>query len=54
MSGGGLQFITGRAAPLRGRIRVPGDKSVSHRAIMFASLADGVSRITGFLATHDQ
>jgi 3-phosphoshikimate 1-carboxyvinyltransferase len=53
MSGGGLQFTTGRAAPLRGRIRVPGDKSVSHRAIMFASLADGVSRITGFLEGED-
>lgn len=53
MSDGGLQFTTGRAAPLRGRIRVPGDKSVSHRAIMFASLADGVSRITGFLEGED-
>ncbi len=53
MSGGGLQFTTGRAAPLRGRVRVPGDKSVSHRAIMFASLADGVSRITGFLEGED-
>ncbi len=53
MSGGGLQFTTGRAAPLRGRVRVPCDKSVSHRAIMFASLADGVSRITGFLEGED-
>lgn len=53
MSGGGLQFTTGRAAPLRGRIRVPGDKSISHRAIMFASLADGVSRISGFLEGED-
>jgi 3-phosphoshikimate 1-carboxyvinyltransferase len=53
MSGGGLQFRTGRAAPLRGRIRVPGDKSVSHRAVMFASLADGVSRISGFLEGED-
>lgn len=53
MTGGGLQFITGRAAPLHGRVRVPGDKSVSHRAIMFASLADGVSRIRGFLEGED-
>lgn len=53
MSGGNLHFLTGAAAPLRGRIRVPGDKSVSHRAIMFASLADGVSRITGFLEGED-
>lgn len=53
MSASGLKFLTGHAAPLRGRIRVPGDKSISHRAIMFASLADGVSRITGFLEGED-
>ena len=40
-------------APLQGRIRVPGDKSVSHRAIMLASLAEGVSRIDGFLEGED-
>ncbi|MBP9154756.1 MAG: 3-phosphoshikimate 1-carboxyvinyltransferase [Xanthomonadales bacterium] len=53
MSTGRLQFVTAAASPLRGRIRVPGDKSISHRAIMFASLADGVSRITGFLEGED-
>lgn len=40
-------------APLHGRIRVPGDKSVSHRAIMLAALAEGVSRIDGFLEGED-
>ncbi|MDH5821500.1 3-phosphoshikimate 1-carboxyvinyltransferase [Luteimonas sp. RD2P54] len=40
-------------APLRGELRVPGDKSVSHRAVMLASLADGVSRIEGFLEGQD-
>ena len=40
-------------APLQGRIRVPGDKSVSHRAVMLAALADGVSRIDGFLEGED-
>ena len=40
-------------AGLRGRLRVPGDKSVSHRAIMLASLAHGVSRIHGFLEGED-
>ncbi|UNK43881.1 3-phosphoshikimate 1-carboxyvinyltransferase [Luteimonas sp. S4-F44] len=40
-------------APLRGELDVPGDKSVSHRAIMLASLADGTSRITGFLEGED-
>jgi len=38
---------------LNGTIRVPGDKSISHRSIMFASLAEGVSNITGFLEGED-
>jgi 3-phosphoshikimate 1-carboxyvinyltransferase len=33
--------------PLRGRLRVPGDKSISHRAALFAALATGPSRLTG-------
>jgi 3-phosphoshikimate 1-carboxyvinyltransferase len=36
-----------RAARLRGDLVLPGDKSISHRALMFALLADGVSRISG-------
>ena len=36
-----------RAARLRGELVVPGDKSISHRALMLALLADGVTRITG-------
>ncbi len=36
-----------------GQITVPGDKSISHRAVMLASLADGVSNITGFLKGAD-
>lgn len=39
--------------PLHGTLDIPGDKSVSHRAIMLASLADGVSRIEGFLEGDD-
>lgn len=46
-------WIVGAGTPLTGRIRVPGDKSVSHRAIMLASLAEGVSRIDGFLEGED-
>lgn len=38
---------------LTGRFRVPGDKSISHRAIMLASIAEGVTRITGFLEGED-
>ena len=54
MSGGTRKdWIVGPGRPLAGRIRVPGDKSVSHRAIMLASLAEGVSRIDGFLEGED-
>jgi 3-phosphoshikimate 1-carboxyvinyltransferase len=38
---------------LSGEIRVPGDKSISHRAVMLASLAKGTSEITGFLTGED-
>jgi len=46
-------WIAAPGAPLRGEVRVPGDKSVSHRAIMLAALADGTSRIEGFLEGED-
>jgi len=39
--------------PLHGNVRVPGDKSVSHRALMLAAIADGESRISGFLEGED-
>jgi len=39
--------------PLTGAIRVPGDKSISHRSLMFAGLAVGRSRITGLLEGED-
>ena len=39
--------------PLTGRIAVPGDKSISHRALMFAGLAVGESRISGLLEGDD-
>jgi 3-phosphoshikimate 1-carboxyvinyltransferase len=39
--------------PLHGDLAVPGDKSVSHRAIMLASLAEGTSRVRGFLEGGD-
>jgi 3-phosphoshikimate 1-carboxyvinyltransferase len=40
-------------AALTGHCHVPGDKSVSHRAVMFASIAEGTSKIAGFLDGHD-
>ncbi|RYY23537.1 MAG: 3-phosphoshikimate 1-carboxyvinyltransferase [Sphingomonadales bacterium] len=39
--------------PLKGRLRVPGDKSISHRALMFSALAVGESRIEGLLEGED-
>ncbi len=38
---------------IKGRLRVPGDKSISHRSIMLASIAEGVTRISGFLEGED-
>ena len=38
---------------LRGEITVPGDKSISHRSVMFGSLAKGVTRVSGFLQGED-
>ena len=46
-------WIAHAGQPLQGRIRVPGDKSISHRAIMLAAIADGTSRIEGFLEGED-
>jgi 3-phosphoshikimate 1-carboxyvinyltransferase len=41
------------AGPLRGTIRVPGDKSISHRSIMLGALALGETRVTGLLEGED-
>ena len=41
------------AAPLTGTVRVPGDKSISHRALMFGALAVGETRISGLLEGED-
>ncbi len=42
-----------RAKALSGRVRVPGDKSISHRALMFGALATGTTRIRGLLEGED-
>jgi 3-phosphoshikimate 1-carboxyvinyltransferase len=42
-----------KAPPIRAEITVPGDKSISHRSIMLAALANGPSKITGFLPSED-
>lgn len=40
-------------APLKGEITVPGDKSISHRAVMFGALAEGTTEVTNFLQGAD-
>ncbi|HEV8661794.1 MAG TPA: 3-phosphoshikimate 1-carboxyvinyltransferase [Candidatus Methylomirabilis sp.] len=45
--------IRGPAPPLAGRLRVPGDKSITHRAILLGALADGTTEIRGYLAGED-
>jgi 3-phosphoshikimate 1-carboxyvinyltransferase len=42
-----------RSPPLRGRVRVPGDKSISHRALIFGALTVGETRISGLLEGED-
>jgi 3-phosphoshikimate 1-carboxyvinyltransferase len=42
-----------RSGPLRGRVRAPGDKSVSHRALIFGALAEGVTEVEGLLEGED-
>ncbi|HVP69486.1 MAG TPA: 3-phosphoshikimate 1-carboxyvinyltransferase [Anaeromyxobacteraceae bacterium] len=46
-------MVCRRRGPLRGTFEVPGDKSVSHRALLFAALARGESRVTGLLRAED-
>jgi len=41
------------SGPLAGRVRVPGDKSISHRALILGALASGVTRIRGLLEAED-
>jgi 3-phosphoshikimate 1-carboxyvinyltransferase len=42
-----------RSGPLQGRAKVPGDKSISHRSLMFGGLASGETRVTGLLEGED-
>ena len=42
-----------RGVPLRGRVRVPGDKSISHRALLLGAVAEGTSRVENFLPAAD-
>lgn len=46
-------FCVRPSGALRGRISVPGDKSISHRGLLLGAIAYGVSRVTGFLPSSD-
>lgn len=48
-----LKFIARPGGQLRGSVRVPGDKSISHRSIMLGALAEGVTHVSGFLEGDD-
>ena len=48
-----ISYFISPGGKLSGKFRVPGDKSISHRALMLAAIADGQSRITGFLDSED-
>ncbi|MGC1547456.1 MAG: 3-phosphoshikimate 1-carboxyvinyltransferase [Rhodanobacter sp.] len=50
---GSLDWSSRPSGPLHGKLRVPGDKSVSHRSLMLGALADGPSHIRGFLEGED-
>ena len=46
-------FVTSKCRPLKGSIKVPGDKSISHRSIMLGSIATGITKVSGFLQGED-
>lgn len=48
-----IQFKVQPGGAIKGRIRVPGDKSISHRSIMLGSIAEGTTHVTGFLEGED-
>ncbi len=51
--GTNITTIEPLGAPLKGAARVPGDKSISHRAVLFSAMAEGTSRLTGVLDSAD-
>ena len=48
-----IDYCVKPGGQLSGTFRVPGDKSISHRSIMFGSIADGTTHVTGFLQGED-
>ena len=48
-----IDYIVRPSGPLHGDIRVPGDKSISHRCVMLGAIADGDTRVSGLLEGED-
>lgn len=48
-----MRKLINHAKSLQGKLTIPGDKSISHRSVMFGSIAEGETRITGFLRADD-
>lgn len=48
-----VKFIVQPGGIIKGRVRVPGDKSISHRSIMLGAIAEGTTTVTGFLEGAD-
>ncbi|MEX2132287.1 MAG: prephenate dehydrogenase/arogenate dehydrogenase family protein, partial [Pseudohongiellaceae bacterium] len=48
-----LNYVVLPGGQVRGDVRVPGDKSISHRAVIFGSIATGVTQVSGFLEGED-
>ena len=48
-----VRFRVDPGGALKGRLRVPGDKSISHRSIMLGALAEGITEVSGFLEGED-
>ena len=48
-----MDYLVKPVESIEGEIRVPGDKSITHRAIILASIADGQSKLTGVLEGDD-
>jgi 3-phosphoshikimate 1-carboxyvinyltransferase len=47
------KFIVKPATTLSGKLKIPGDKSISHRSIMLGSLSQGITQVSGFLQGED-
>ena len=45
--------LVGRKNSLNGKIVVPGDKSISHRSVMFGAIAEGTTKVSNFLLGED-